>query len=74
MKVLVAEKSWMSPVAQPLHMDGDGSIPGAVDRKTQLMFQKSQKGAALLPHLKVVEFQERAEVVQQEDRIPDVTR
>lgn len=58
MKVLVAEKSWMSPVAQHLYMDGDGCIPGAVGRKTQLVFQKSQKGVALLLHLKILEFQE----------------
>lgn len=42
--VLVAEKSWMSPVA--------------LGRKTQLMFQKSQKGVAFLIHLQMLGFQE----------------
>lgn len=54
----MAEKSWMSPVAQRLYVDGDGCIPAAVGRKTQLMFQKSQKAVALLPHLKILGFQE----------------
>lgn len=48
----------MSPVAQHLDMDGDGCIPGAVGRRTQLVFQKSQKGVALLLHLKMLGFQE----------------
>lgn len=42
--VVVAEKSWMSPVA--------------VGRKTQLVFQKSQTGVALLLHLQMLGFQE----------------
>lgn len=48
----------MSPVARHLYMDGDGCIPGAVGRKTLPVFQKSQKGDALLLHLQILGFQE----------------
>lgn len=58
--VVAAEKSWMSPVA--------------VGRKTQLVFQKSQTGIALLLHLQMLGFQEASSGVAGGRRIPYVTR